>query len=278
VIAGITVAVLGVDVLTGSNLQHSSLLGLTPLTAGRFYGLGNIPFGIFAAALIFLCGTLAAWARDRGASPRAQSVVVLVVGLAGVAVIGYPGGGADFGGVLAGIPGVLVLAVGVAGSALTVRRMLGIGLVAVLAVAAVAILDWLRPPEDRSHFGDFVAQLLDGTAWPIVRRKVGAAIGTLDNPYSWLVPVAYVIIGRLVLTRSRARPAAVEALCRAWPAFPPTVLAGLVTGFVGFAVNDSGMTVPAMLLTVGIPLGVAAVTKAGREVSEPQPVPAAATR
>jgi hypothetical protein len=278
VIAAITVTVLAVDVLSGSNLQHSSLLGLTPLTAGRFYGLGNIPFGIFAAALIFLCGALAGWAHDRGASSRTQAAVVLAVGLAGVAVIGYPGAGADFGGVLAGIPGVLVLAVGVAGSALTLRRLLAIGLLSVLAVSAVAVLDWLRPAEDRSHFGDFVAQLVDGTAWPIVRRKVGASLGTLDNPYSWLVPVAYAIIWRLVLWRSRPQPAAVEALCRLWPAFPPTVLAGLVTGFVGFAVNDSGMTVPAMLLTVGIPLGVAAITKAGREVPAAAPEPAAARR
>lgn len=274
-LAAVTVVVLATDVLTGSNLQHSSLLGLSPLTAGRFYGFGNIPFGIFAASLIFLCGALASWLGTKRVSPAGQAVMVLLVGLGGVAVVGSPSGGADFGGVLASLPGVAVLALGVAGIALNLRWVLGVGLLAVMAVTLVSLVDWLRPAASRSHFGEFAQQIFDGTAWPIVRRKLLASLGTLGNPYSWFVPVAYAVIARYVLMTGHDRPMAVEELEARWPSLRPTMLAALVTGFVGFAVNDSGTTVPAMLLTVGIPLVMAALTAAAQLTPNPRDIKAA---
>src|SRR3569833_3210383 len=41
VVGGVTALVLTLDVLTGSHLQTCSMLGYTPLVAGRFYGFGN---------------------------------------------------------------------------------------------------------------------------------------------------------------------------------------------------------------------------------------------
>ncbi len=63
-------------------------------------------------------------------------------------------------------------------------------------VRAVAWLDWLRPAADRTHFGEFFADVLDGDAWPVVWRKAQASIGTLQRSpyYGWLVPVAYGVI------------------------------------------------------------------------------------
>src|SRR5674476_1641644 len=55
VVSASTVAVLAVDVMTGSRLQLSSLLGLQPLVGGRFYGMGNVTFAVFATATLLLC-------------------------------------------------------------------------------------------------------------------------------------------------------------------------------------------------------------------------------
>ena len=41
-----------VDVMTGSRLQLSSLMGLQPVVAGRFYGMGNVTFAIFVTAAL----------------------------------------------------------------------------------------------------------------------------------------------------------------------------------------------------------------------------------
>ena len=44
--------VLLVDVVTGSTLQLSSLMGYSPLVAGRFYGFGNLAFSLFATGML----------------------------------------------------------------------------------------------------------------------------------------------------------------------------------------------------------------------------------
>ena len=47
--------VLAVDVMTGSRLQLSSLMGLQPVVGGRYYGMGNPTFALFATSTILLC-------------------------------------------------------------------------------------------------------------------------------------------------------------------------------------------------------------------------------
>jgi hypothetical protein len=265
-IAALTATVLAVDVLTGSRLQHLSLLGLSPTVAGRFFGFGNIPSAVYAASVLVVLASVVQLLRDRGASPMLQAGTVLVVGIPAALLAGSPRAGADFGGLLSLAPGVLVLALGVAGGAITLGRLLLIGLVSGVAVTIVSVIDWLRPPEQRSHLGDFIESLVDGSALNTIARKFDSMVGTLDNTYSWLVPVAYVLIWALVLSKSRPTLPALEHLESTWTTFRPLVIALLTTGAVGFAVNDSGMIVPAMLGSTSIPLAVIALVRAREAV------------
>lgn len=264
VVAALTATVLAVDVSTGSNLQHSSLLGLSPLVAGRFYGFGNIPYAIFVASCLVAAAALAQWLIDSGRSRRTAALAAAAVGLVAVAVDGAPQAGADVGGILATIPGFVVLVLGVWGARVTVSRIALAGLGAAALFAVVAWLDWLRPTGSRTHFGNFFADVLSGDAWTVVGRKARASIGTLQRSpyYGWLVPVAYAAIGWLIRPgRSGGMADAVER----WSVLRHLIWAGLLTGAVGFAVNDSGIIVPAILLTVGIPLLVSAIAAARRE-------------
>ena len=274
VVAGLTATVLAVDVTTGSNLQHASLLGLSPLVAGRFYGFGNIPYAIFVASALVAAAALAQWLLDRGASRRRAAVVTALVGLAAVAIDGAPQAGADVGGILATVPGFAVLVLGVAGARTTIARVAAAAALAVAVFAIVAWLDWLRPAAARTHFGEFFADVLDGDAWTVVWRKARASIGTLQRSpyYGWLVPVAYGAI--IWAVRSPGVSGVREAVAR-WPVLRPLIWAGLVTGAAGFALNDSGIIVPALLLTIGIPLVVSAVAHALGSTAPPEVEPGA---
>ena len=118
---------------------------------------------------------------------------MLGVGLLTVAVIGAPGLGRDFGGVLAALPGFLLLAMLLTGVRVTVVRLGAVLAAAVLAVTAVAVLDWRRPPEERTHLGRFVEQVLTGEAWTVVSRKAQANLDILlGSPLAWMLPVAAV--------------------------------------------------------------------------------------
>jgi hypothetical protein len=265
-VAGVTMLVLGVDVIAGSHLQLSSLMGLSPLVAGRFYGFGNVAYSVFAISSVLLAAGLAAVVLARGGTARRAALPVAAVGAAAVVLDGWPTFGSDFGGVLALVPAFAVLTLLIAGVALTRRRMLLIAVAAVLIVAVIATLDWLRPPVSRSHLGDFVQSVLDGDGVDILRRKVRANLGSLGRG-----PVTG--FGAIVLT------ALIVNVVRAWHGWPswvvtaqahsptlrPAVLAVAVAGLVGFAVNDSGLQVPAVALTVAVPLILAAVCRAVRQ-------------
>jgi hypothetical protein len=275
VVAGLTAVVLAVDVSTGSNLQHASLLGLSPLVAGRFYGFGNIPYAIFVASALVAAAALAQLLLDRGHSRRTAAFAAALIGVAAIVVDGAPQAGADVGGILATVPGFAVLVLCVAGVRVTAWRMVLAGALAVGVVVLIGWLDWLRPVADRTHFGEFFADVVDGDAWPVVWRKAQASIGTLQRSpyYGWLVPVAYGVIIWLVRAPGVS---GVQAAVARWPLLRPLIWAGLVTGATGFAVNDSGIIVPGLLLTVGIPLVVSAIADAQLAESDPESTPVAA--
>ncbi len=257
-VALVTAAALALDVILGSRLQLNGLFGLSPLIAGRFYGFGNIAFAVFAVcSLVTAAGGAAALVR-RG-RPQAAGALVLAVGLVAALIDGWPDFGADFGGVLALLPGVALLAAGVAGIRVTAARVLLVAAGTAAAAAAIALLDWRRGAADRSHLGRFVQDVIDGEGPAVIGRKLDANFGLLvDAPVIVAAAVPLVIL--VVLTLFRPDQLGLHGLGRAQAADPvlqPLMLACLCTAFVGFAVNDSGVIVPAVVLIAATPLVVA---------------------
>ncbi|MEI4278882.1 hypothetical protein [Klenkia terrae] len=258
VVLGVTALVPVVDVLTGSHLELDGLLGYDAIVAGRFTGFGNLTFGLMPVAALLLAAAAAWWAARRapeGRGERRALVTVLAVGVPVVALVGAPGLGRDFGGVLGAVPGFLLLAMLLGGIRVTVGRLVVVLGVAVVAVGAVAVLDWSRPPSERSHLGRFVAQLLDGQAWTVVSRKAEANLGILlGSPLAYTLLVA--AVAALWLLRSggplRGRPGGLPAdqvaVLRAG------LLAVALSLVVSAAVNDSGVAVPATSATLLVPL------------------------
>lgn len=64
-VGAITVAVVGLDVMTGSRLQLGTPFGLSTLEAGRFYGVGNNALGPYGAAGLLAAAWLARVAARR---------------------------------------------------------------------------------------------------------------------------------------------------------------------------------------------------------------------
>lgn len=257
-VAAVTLVVLGADVVAGSRLQLSSVLGLSPLIGGRYYGFGNIAFAVFAMAALFT----AAWAASAFLPARRApaAAAVGVVGLVAVVLDGWPAFGSDFGGVLALIPGIGLLAFAAAGWRLAWGRVALLAAGAAAAVTAIAVLDWLRPPAQRSHLGQFVQAVLDGEALRVITRKAEANLAILQLSWAaWLVPVVYVLLAYLLAWPDRYRASALAEAYARVPLLRSLLLAGYVTAVVGCAVNDSGVIVPAVALAAALPLAVLVV-------------------
>ncbi|GAA5159129.1 hypothetical protein GCM10011366_22820 [Ornithinimicrobium tianjinense] len=246
-VAAVTMAVVGADVIGSARLGLVSVLGLQPVTAGRFFGQGNVGFGLVLGALLVVCAVLLS------RLPRLQAMAgVLVLGVATLVLDAAPQWGADFG----GVPGT-VLAVGLLTLAAlrvrwrpsTVALLVGVG---GLVAAAVMVADWARGPR-RTHLGDFVQSVLDGEAGGIVVRKLSQGVGILVTyPLSWLAVLALVGMAAVVLTR---RPGWTGPLWRE-AGVRPALLAGLVAMVLTWVLNDSGIAAVALTLAMLIGLGV----------------------
>ncbi|MFI6741439.1 hypothetical protein ACIBI9_51710 [Nonomuraea sp. NPDC050451] len=264
VVAAVTSLALLIDVMTGSKLQVNAVTGYEPVTGGRFYGFSNIAFAVYATGTILGLAGVAQWLLGRGVS---RVVVVAACALyGGLAVFadGWPSWGADFGGVPAFVIGLAVFLILLSGKRVSLLRLLLVGLVGAALVGALSVFDWLRPDAQRTHLGNFVQQIIDGQAWTVVGRKFSAMIGVTVGNWS-LTLLSLVALAFLFLVLDRPSRWGASALGQAYR-LAPTLRAGLfgalTCAFVGFLMNDSGIAIPAMALTVAIPLTLAACVRA----------------
>ncbi|MGW4407333.1 hypothetical protein ACWEJ6_25145 [Nonomuraea sp. NPDC004702] len=284
VVAAVTSLALLIDVMTGSALQVNAVTGYEPVTGGRFYGFSNIAFAVYATGTVLGLAGVAHWLLGRGVS---RTVVVALCGLYGAFAVfadGSPSWGADFGGVPAFVIGVAVFLILLSGRRVSVVKLLLVGVGAVALIAAISVFDWMRPADRRTHLGAFVQQIIDGQAWTVVGRKFGAMIGvTVGN---WpLTLLSLVALAFLFLVLARPSRWGASALGQAYTLAPPLragLFGTLTCAFIGFLMNDSGIAIPAMALTVAVPLTLAACVRA-LQLATPTPpaersTPAAPTR
>ena len=277
VIAGTTGLVLAADVLTGSRLQLSSLMGYSPLVAGRFYGFGNLAFALFATGML-LATAATVEPFVRAGRHRVALCLVAAVGVVTAVLDGWTAWGSDFGGVIAIVPGFAVFALLVTGRRVSVLRFGVIMVAAAATISVIATLDWLRPPAERAHLGRFVQQVLDGDALIVIQRKLEANLDILTGNLliTLLVPAAMVFVVLVLMRPVEWRAAALDLAYAASPTLRPALAATVVMLVVAFAVNDSGIAIPAVALTVAVPLVLAASVRAleREELSRADPPPA----
>ena len=256
VVCGFVAAVVLVDLLTGAHLQLSSVAGYSPLVAGRFAGIGNVAFGVLAAAVLL------------AASASRRAVVIAAIGLVAVAVDGAPSFGSDVGGVLALVPAFVLLAMLRTGTRVTLSRLALAGAGAAAVVTAFALADFARPAGDRTHLGRFVQDVVDGTAGEVLSRKAGAVLDLLlRSPVTALLPLVVAAAVYLVVRP----PAPLAAAFAAAPDWRHGLLAVGMASALGFALNDSGAAVPALAICVALPATLAVVARARSEQGAARP-------
>ena len=141
------------------------------------------------------------------------------------------------------------------GAHITWRRFVAVAAAGVGAVAAVGVLDWLRPADERSHLGRFVAQVVDGSAWETLARKAGYALrSVLGGVPVWITLVVLVAAALLLFAPRRFTPVWFARTEAAWPLLRPTVLALWIVCVAGSVVNDFGVRIALIALIPAVPL------------------------
>ena len=266
VVAAVTVAVIGLDVMTGSRLQLGTPFGLSALAAGRFYGVGNNALGVYGASGLLLAAWAATALGGSGPEPepggrRRAVLAVSAIALFAVVAAGWPGFGAKVGGTIAMVPGFLLLLAAVAGIRVTWRRALLILASGLVLVTGFAVLDYLVPSAGPSDIGAFVGHVLHGGSGGILQRKISANVGSLTTTaYSPIVPVVVVVAALILAWPHRFR---LDGLNRAYAALPllrPALAAMWLVAVLGWIADDSGVTVPAAAIPLALMLVIAVVS------------------
>jgi hypothetical protein len=248
---GWTLLVLFVDVLFGSPLQMNTVFGYSPTIAGRFAGWGNLAFALAGSTSLVLATGI--WGV--GVLEERRRRTLLAAGLLAIVVIadGLPSLGSDVGGVMALVPASAVALLILSGRRVGLKRIVAIGVTTVAILSVFAAIDLSRPKDQRTHLGRIASKIVDadsGGVWTVIQRKVNANIDILTSSiWTWIIPFAIAFLGLLVWRRTGL----LRELEDRVPGLRACLVGALIAGFLGFALNDSGVAVPAMMLAVVLP-------------------------
>jgi hypothetical protein len=259
-----TLAVLGIDVMTGSRLQLETPFGLSVLEAGRFYGIGNEALGIYGLSGLVGAAWLALLARRRYPSSRRPAVLaVAAVAVFAVFASGWPGFGGKVGGTIAMVPCFALLAMAVAGVRLNWRRVLLVAVSGLVLFAVFALISYFVPVTGKSDIGSFAGSSLHGHSGALLLRKINSNIGSLSvNAFSPLSPLAVLLSGLMLWRPAWFRLKTVPLAYAAEPLMRPLMGVLWLMPVLGWLADDSGVIVPAAVLPFALPLGIAVLAAA----------------
>ncbi len=264
-----TLALLGLDAMTGSRLQLEAPFGLSLLVSGRYYGIGNDVLGVYSVSA--LVG--AAWLGR--AAARRPTAAMSAVGLFALIALGWPGFGAKVGGTIALAPCLALLVVSVAGRGgagdgavedaarrsgrvrLGWRWAVPVALSGVALVAVFALVSYFIPAAGRSDIGTFAGNLLRGNGGGLIERKASANVGTLTvSAARWLIPVAAAAAAAALWRPSALRLRTLSEAFASAPAVRTTAWLCWLVLVIGWFADDSGVIVPAAAIPFAVPLVV----------------------
>jgi hypothetical protein len=261
-VGAVTVAVIGLDVMTGSRLQLGGPFGLSALEAGRFYGVGNNALGVYAAAGILCAAWAAVTVLGRAGGTRRRAVAAAgAVALFTVIASGWPGFGAKVGGTIAMVPAFLLLLAAIAGVAITVRRGAMIAVSGLVLVTAFALINYFWPATGPSDIGGFVGHAAHGTAGGILQRKIRSDVSSLTKTwYTPVIPLVAVVTGLMIAWPARLRLTTLADAMARVPLLRPVLTALWLAEVLGWLADDSGVIVAAIGLPFVLPLAIALVS------------------
>jgi hypothetical protein len=253
IVATAAAVVVGVDVLTGARLQLNGVAGYSALEGGRYAGVGTVGLGVFTAGILLAAGCLAQRV------PRVwRPPVLVVIGGAGVILVGSPYLGADAGGAVALTAGVCIAVAVSAGGWLTFARLAWATLAGLAVTTGFALVDVRRPVDERGELGRFLHQIGEGSAGLAVQRSGAANLSALVNSPLTILAVAAAIFGWFALLQPWG---GLKRLYGLHPTVRGAVAGTAVATVMGGLLGGAGLTVAGAAAATALPLATLAALR-----------------
>jgi hypothetical protein len=251
-LSAITYVLLVGDLFIGAPLQLNTVFSYSPLVAGRFSGIGNIAYSVLAGVTVIVGAILV----HRKQGSRGALIAAAAVFAVAVIADGAPTFGADVGGILALVPGLALTWMFLARKRVSLADVAVMLVGLLVALAVFLAIDLALPERLQTHlarlFEAVSAEGIDPFA-DVVRRKIETNLRVFTSTiWTYLVPPALILIAWLLIRPRNGW----RRLADSHPRLRAGLLGGLLLAVLGFAVNDSGIVVPAMMLTFLVPLAL----------------------
>lgn len=245
-VSAITLLVLSVDALVGAPSFVNSIFGYDPIRGSRFFGVGNEAMAIFIANTLLAFGVMLEKAWNKWTILAGCILCVLIV-----IIIGFPTLGANTGGTIAAVAAFVAMLLQAVKSKAKVRN-------AAIAIAAIVVVLGFFITYDvthgaQTHMGRTIGLIASGGLQEIAAiasRKLATNLMVLRySTWSYFLLITLGLFAFLWF-----RPAGVlRSLLADYRGISAAITASIIGGVFGFAFNDSGVLIPAIIMSYIIP-------------------------
>lgn len=246
-LAGVTSAVIIIDQLLGAPASFTSFFGYSPITAARFYGIGNEGAAVlFGAVVIGLMMALDQWPHWRFIAPF-RKYGIAIIGAIVVFVSAAPNLGVNVGVAAWGVVGFAFLWYLANGKKINFKALVIMAIIIVFTVGLFIALENFGSGS-ATHLGKSLASAEQGgivQLWDIVVRKAETNLRVLlHTNFVWIL---FAVIAFFVTMRMRPSTDFAMALKRN-PNFGDGMTTILIAGLAAYFTEDSGVVLPALMV------------------------------
>jgi len=246
-LAGATAAALLADIAFGEPLMADSLLGYSPISGSRFYGIGNEYMGILIGSSFMLIGAFLDRSRLQPPINRRALIGVVAFFFLVTAFLASPRLGINVGGTITAIVGFAYFFFALLGRRFTFTSALLVGLIVIAVLVGIGLIDG-RLSGSATHLGQTVQKVgQQGTdpLWSTFERKVSVNLRLIRlTIWSRVVLLSFGVLALFVFYPSRL----MGEMKRRYPFMTLSLRGAFVAALATLVVNDSGIVAAATLL------------------------------
>jgi len=230
------------DTVTGGYLQKYAVLSYDPMGGARYYGIGNEYMGVLLGASIVGISLFVQRLQNRASL---QYLLTGITFISVLIVLGSPWWGSNFGGFTASLIAFIFTYIRLLRIRIEPRNIIIVIAVIGLLCSGIFVLDYMRPVELRSHFGQFAATIHE-SGFSAIKEVVVRKISMNYKLIKSTIWTRVLLSSLLALGILFYRPVGIfKCLLAKNPAIAAGFSGSVLGAFMALLFNDSGIVAAA---------------------------------
>jgi hypothetical protein len=247
IITVVTVVALTVEILMGAPSIINGIFGYDSIRGARYFGIGNEAMSMLVASSLLMLGIMLEKYKTKWMLLFGFIVFLLVTIL-----IGFPGLGTNTDGPITTVAAFCTMALVTVKSKNKARNVVITVFAMVLALSVFGAYDIMTGP--KTHIGKSILLIFNGGFIEVIMiasRKL--AVNYTVFRYSNWTPYLIFAVTSLIVFLKYKPEGLMRRVLEQHKGIASFISASIIAGSVGFAFNDSGILIPAIIMSYAAP-------------------------